>query len=459
MNFMSLAVRMKFCMFFFIFSVGILIIDPLKAQELDYSHGFGAPDPYFEESIVGADGRGIFTGPGTPEGGFDPVIAASDGEVPIGIKPLEIDLFTTKDFYSDSVFWSDPRYFRCNSPLALEAQWGATQTPVIGENPPYSAAWGYCDRDYPREEIVSPYPFTTAKEHYESLLKNRQSSQIDPLQDAQIHAEWNGHYRRQHDKRSSWYDGSNLQITTYLSLLTPKYQQYFVQQMFHYGNTNAGQWPGAYCWPEGFMRRLSHYGGIRGYLMITPDMVEDMRWGATNMAVHINLNRSFNEVGALPRLGADTPRWYGETVGFWDEDNLITWTSNIQGWFSHGSFEFSNKMQSIEIYSALNNKVGEFTGLRHEVILYDSDALVVPVRIVHYLDKTRDLNEGDPYEYVQCLRTIYPINGIGAQITPGQTIEFTQPDFFDRPWAQYWESQYEEGMHRPNEETLFDFSN
>src|SRR5690606_17703150 len=39
-----------------------------------------------------------------------------------------------------------------------------------GENYPQSAPWGYCDRDYPRESIVSPYPFETAQEHYEALL-------------------------------------------------------------------------------------------------------------------------------------------------------------------------------------------------------------------------------------------------------------------------------------------------
>ena len=31
----------------------------------------------------------------------------------------------------------------------------------------------------------------------------------------------------------------------------------------------------------------------------------------------------------------DVPRWYGETIGFWDGDTLITWTSNIQGWKVH----------------------------------------------------------------------------------------------------------------------------
>ncbi len=40
----------------------------------------------------------------------------------------------------------------------------------IGSDPPRTAAWGYCDRDYPRAAIVSPYGFKTAQAHYEALL-------------------------------------------------------------------------------------------------------------------------------------------------------------------------------------------------------------------------------------------------------------------------------------------------
>ena len=62
-----------------------------------------------------------------------------------------------------------------------------------------------------------------------------------------------------------------------LSLLTPEYQQRFVQQMYHYSGSNAAQWPGSYCWPEGFMRRFAQYGGARVALAMTPDLVLDIR--------------------------------------------------------------------------------------------------------------------------------------------------------------------------------------
>ena len=42
-----------------------------------------------------------------------------------GVDPAAGGHFTTRDFYQDAKYYNDPRYFRCNSPYALESQRGA----------------------------------------------------------------------------------------------------------------------------------------------------------------------------------------------------------------------------------------------------------------------------------------------------------------------------------------------
>ena len=336
--------------------------------------------------------------------------------------------------------------------------------PTIGDDPPRSAAWGYCDRDYSRVPIASPYSFTTAQAHYEALLEEtRDAADLRNIRMRRSPPTGAVSTRPRGRLIEHWYALmlSN-QVSTILSLLTPEYQARVVQDLYHQGVTNAPQWPSTYCWPEGFIRRWYFAAvnpGINPHqVLVTPELVQILTGVARNFVTQVHVGRTFNMEGAVPRLGADVPRWYGETIGFWDGDALITGrrTSNR----GRPTARSSSPTRCKRSRSTRRNATRRARSSASITKRCSPTRRRWSSRSASFAISRKPAGSatGTPYAYVECIQTIYSVNGISTPVAPNTLIQYQVPDMFGQPWAQTWQQYHEQGMTRPeSEEDLFNF--
>ena len=274
----------------------------------------------------------------------------------------------------------------------------ASLAQLIGRTPPASASWGHCEIDYPREAIVSPYPFKTAQEHYEALLAETQA-QGGPTIYTREHPppDWNGRYSRAISlefmarrggktyeappaylaEPPQWFFTSINQTSTILSLLTPEYQRRTVQMHYHQSVDNAPLWPGQFCWPDGFMRVFSRQAHLAMDFVDHARTVQLMASSAENFIRHFNVGRAVRHErrrAAARRGRATLVRRERRVLGPRHADHLDLERDPVDhAWRVRDSRARCRPSRSSRRAAT---PTGKLAGIEHEIILYDPEAFV-----------------------------------------------------------------------------------
>ena len=246
-------------------------------------------------------------------------------------------LFATADYRADQERWTDPAYYRHNTAREL------TDMQVDARY----AEQGSGRDDY---DIRSPYPYTTAREHYDAWLEAAGGGTRHTLETL---PDWDGLW----GGGASWLNGRNIQASTIAAALTPQFQEYYVQQVKAEAE-GRHWWAASFCLPDGFVRgvqRSQQFIVRPGQVTIISDMLSSvqLRWLHTDGRGHASEEFQF-------------PQWLGESIGFWDGDALVVHTNQIRQWnATHSMFEWSDRLETVERYQ----RVGD--AIRAELTLYD----------------------------------------------------------------------------------------
>jgi hypothetical protein len=100
-------------------------------------------------------------------------------------------------------------------------------------------------------------------------------------------------------------------------------------------------------------------------------------------------------------------------------------------------FEYSNSLETIEVFTPRANADGSFAGLTVETTFYDPEAFLVPLRSAIRWDRTAGLDHASQrYTFIECLSNIKSVNGRPTQLTSSDDDYI---DYYGRPWSQNWD--------------------
>ena len=323
-------------------------------------------------------------------------------------------------------------------------------------------------RTIPRDKIVSPYPYKTAKAalrgaagpgqgarrpdrlhqgHHARLgrlLRPRRSDGTPPPTRRAIRAPTGAGGGPGPAASAGIWGGIN-QASTIVSLLTPEYQKRYVQMLYHETVDNSNQWNASFCYPEGF---------IRWWALASRGRQLRADRHALQAEVHVRHRRQ------LPPRGADRPRARAEGAAVVRRDGRLLGRRHpghldrqrpgldpahhvrVLEQAGDGRDRSSRSTTRTTSSSASTTRRSGTTPRPSpsRCVMHDRFLRLAPGR----------RSQGALHLHRVPRRNIQNVNGHPKQLTKAD------PDFIDyygRPWAQNWEKWFEKGWDKPRTTT------
>ena len=336
--------------------------------------------------------------------------------IPIAAQTEKPTIFTTTDFRQDRALWTDPAYYRNNTPgqlrgMAINVE-GRRTGQELSARPYGSQGTGRADA----ASLKSPYPYTNAWDHYQALLKQANGGTKHTRQTL---PDWSGHWG------GGAQFGGGAPASSIAAMLTPKYRETFVQEMK--AATEGRIWSAnSICLPGGYFDAVSAEEFVvtpgRVYAMGSGNGSFTARWIFTDGSPHSPKDKEF-------------VKWHGESIGFWNNDELIVHTNQIHGW-KGGLSEFSDQLETVERYRLVGDR------LEGEITLYDPEVYVSPINARLRFQRDKETAYEDRMQFNTCTDTNGPspnvymdAKGLLNERVAGDPLYWEPAD--TRPWATY----------------------
>jgi hypothetical protein len=337
--------------------------------------------------------------------------------IPAAAQTAQPTIFTTTDFRQDKDRWTDPAYYRNNTPGQLRGMAINVEGRRTGQE---ASARVYGSQGTGRPDAAnfkSPYPYTNAWDHYQALLKQFNGGTKHTRTTL---PDWSGHWGG-----GAQLGGSGAPASSIAAMLTPKYRETFVQEMK--AATEGRIWSAnSICLPGGYFDALGAEEFVvtlgRVYTLGSGNGSTTARWIYTDGTPHSPKDKEF-------------VKWHGESIGFWNGDELIVHTNQIHGW-KGGLSEFSDQLETVERYRLVGDR------LEGEVTLYDPEVYVSPINARLQFQRDKETAYEDRMQFNTCTDTNGPSpnvymddKGLLNTRTPGDPLYWEPAD--TRPWATY----------------------